>query len=171
MERASAVTMKGNPLTLVGPELKVGDKAPAFTMIDRNMKPVSLSDSAGKVRLLSVLLSLDTGICNTQTKKFDEALSSISGVKSYAVSVDLPFTQGKFCGENKTDNFEFLTDHRDVSFATAYGLLVKELRVLARSVIVIDKNDRISYIQVLPEIAAEPDYDKAIAAVQAAVKS
>lgn len=163
--------MKGKPLTLVGPELRVGDKAPAFTMIDRGMNPVSLSDSAGKVRLLSVLLSLETGICNTQTKKFDDALASIGGLKNYSISVDLPFTQGRFCNENKTDNFEFLSDHRDVSFGTAYGLLVKEMRVLARAVIVIDKNDRISYIQVLPEIAAEPDYDKAIAAVKAAVKA
>jgi thioredoxin-dependent peroxiredoxin len=163
--------MKGKPLTLVGPELRVGDKAPAFTIIDRAMNPVSLSDSAGKVRLLSVLLSLETGICNTQTKKFDDALASISGLKNYSISVDLPFAQGRFCNENKTNNFEFLSDHRDVSFGTAYGLLVKELRVLARAVIVIDKKDRISYIQVLPEIAAEPDYDKAIEAVKAAVNS
>ena len=163
--------MKGNPLTLVGPELRVGDKAPAFTIIDRGMKPVSLSDSAGQVRLLSVVTSLDTSICNTQTKTFNDKLASVGNLKKYTISVDLPTAQGRFCSENHTDNFEFLSDHRDVSFGTAYGLLVKELRQLARSVFVVDRNDRISYIQVLPEIASEPDYDKALAAVQAALKA
>ncbi|MEK7775547.1 MAG: redoxin domain-containing protein, partial [Candidatus Zixiibacteriota bacterium] len=96
MERASAVTFKGTPVTLVGPELHVGDKAPVFTIINREMKPVSLSDSAGTVRLFSVVTSLDTGICNTQTKTFSDKLAALEGVKKYTVSMDLPFAQGRF---------------------------------------------------------------------------
>jgi len=169
MERPNAVTMKGNPLTLVGPVLKVGDKAPDFTIIGVDLKPVSLFDSKGKVRLLSVVTSLDTGICNTQTCTFEARIPDIGGQHvHYTISADLPFAQARFAKEHSIKNITFLSDHREMSFARAYGVLVKELRLLARSVWVIDRNDKITYLQILPEIATEPNYDEALKALKRA---
>ncbi len=169
MERANAVTMKGNPFTLVGPVLKVGDQAPDFTIIGVDLKPVSLHDSKGKVRLLSVTTSQDTGICNTQTCTFDKGLPDIGGNSVYyTISADLPFAQARFAKEQKITHIQFLSDHREMSFGKAYGVLIKELRLLSRSIFVIDKNDRITYIEILPEIATEPNYQKALAALKQA---
>ncbi len=165
MERKNAVTMKGFPLTLVGPVLKVGDKAPAFTMVGIDLNPVSLHDTDGKVRLLTVVTSLDTSICTTQTCTFDNQLPRVGGDSvHYTISADLPFAQARFAKEHNITHIQFLSDHREMSFGKAYGVLVKELRLLARSVFVIDKKDKITYIEVLPEIAAAPNYEKAMAA-------
>lgn len=167
MERPNAVTMRGNPLTLVGPVLKVGDKAPDFTIIGGDSKPVSLHDSNEKVRLVSVVTSLDTGICNTQTCTLDSRLPEISGEHvHYTISADLPTAQARFAKEHKIKNITFLSDHREMSFGRAYGVLVKELRLLARSVWVIDRNDRIAYLQIMSEIATEPNYDEALKALK-----
>ena len=169
MERPNAVTMKGNPLTLVGPVLKVGDHAPDFTIIGLDLKPVSLNDSKGKVRLLSVVTSLDTGICNTQTCTMDSRLPEIGGEHvHYTISADLPFAEARFAKEHSIKNLTFLSDHREMSFGQAYGVLVKELRLLARSVWVIDKNDKIAYIEIMKEIATEPNYDEALKAMKRA---
>ena len=169
MERANAVTMKGHPLTLVGPQLKVGDTAPDYTLIGEGLKPVSLSDSKGQARLLSVVTSLDTGICNTQTCTFDQRLPDIGNDHfHYTISADLPFAQARFAKEQNIKNIQFLSDHRDMSFGNSYGVLVKELRLLARSIWVIDKNNKITYRQVMPEIATEPDYEKALEALKKA---
>ena len=169
MERPNAVTMKGNPLTLVGPVLKVGDKAPDFTIIGVDLKPVSLHDSTGKARLLSVVTSLDTGICNTQTCTMDSRLPEICGEHvHYTISADLPFAEARFAKEHSIKNLTFLSDHREMSFGQAYGVLVKELRLLARSVWVIDKNDKIAYIEIMKEIATEPNYDEALKAMKRA---
>ncbi len=169
MERPNAVTMKGNPLTLVGPVLKVGDKAPDFTLIGVDLKPVSLHDSKGKVRLLSVVTSLDTGICNTQTCTLDARIPDVGGEHfHYTISADLPFAQTRFAKEHNIKNITFLSDHREMSFGKAYGVLVKELRLLARSVWVVDKNDKITYIEILKEIATEPNYDDALKALKKA---
>lgn len=169
MERPNAVTMKGNPLTLVGPVLKVGDHAPDFTIIGVDLKPVALHDTKGKVRLLSVVTSLDTGICNTQTCTLDSRIPDIGGAHvHYTISADLPFAQARFAKEHNIKNITFLSDHREMSFAKAFGILVKELRLIARSVWIIDKNDKISYVQILPEIATEPNYDEALNALKKA---
>ncbi|HWR83557.1 MAG TPA: thiol peroxidase [Candidatus Deferrimicrobium sp.] len=171
MERSNLVTMKGNPVTLVGVALKVGDKAPDFTVLDNGLAPIKLSDSANKARLLSVVPSLDTSVCNKQTVTFNKRLPEVVGnVKPYAISVDLPFAQGRFAQEHKIDRLQIVSDHRDVSFGNNYGLLIKELRLLARAVLVVDKNDRISYCQIVPEIGTEPDYDAAIEALKKAAR-
>jgi len=169
MERPNAVTMKGNPLTLVGPVLRVGDKAPDFTIIGVDSKPVSLHDSKGRVRLLSVVTSLDTGICNTQTCTLDSRLPDVGGEHiHYTISADLTATEARFAKEHGIKHITFLSDHREMSFGQAYGVLVKELRLLARSVWVIDKNDKITYIEILKEIATEPNYEEALKALKKA---
>ena len=170
MERKGAVTMKGNPLTLEGPQLKVGDKAPDFTLLDNELKPVRLSDSGGKVRFLSVVPSLDTSVCSIQTQKFNKEMTALGDkVVSYTISADLPFAQARFCGEHKIDRMKTLSDHREMSFGASYGLKIKDLRLLSRAVLVVDKHDRIAYVETVPEITHEPDYSSALQAVKKAV--
>ena len=171
MDRKGAVTFKGNPLTLVGPALEAGDKAPDFTALDSGLGAVTLASSKGKVRLFSVVPSLDTPVCSIQTKRFNDAVAKLpASVAPYAVSCDLPFAQARFCGAEKVDRMKAISDHRDVSFGAAYGVLVKELRLLARAVFVVDAADRIAYVQVVPEMTSEPDYEKALEAVRKAAK-
>lgn len=171
LERTNVFTSKGNPLTLIGPALKVGDKAPEFTLLDNKMSPVKLSDSAGAVRLLSVTPSLDTKVCEIQTVTFNQKAAALSpDIRLYAVSVDLPFAQARFCAAKAVDRLQTLSDYREVSFGTAYGLLIKELRLLARAVLIIDRNDIIRYFQLVPEMSHEPDYEAALAALSQVVK-
>jgi thiol peroxidase len=167
MERPGAVTFKGQPLTLVGPELKPGDKAPDFTIIDQSLQPASLKDYAGKVILLSVVPSLDTSICSAQTKRFNEEAAQLpEDVVILTVSMDLPFAQARFCGAENIDRVKVLSDHRDASFAQAYGTLVKELRLECRAIFVIDRDGTIRYVEYVPEIASHPNYDAALQAVK-----
>ena len=167
MERPGAVTFKGQPLTLVGPELKPGEKAPDFTIIDQSLQPASLRDYAGKVILLSVVPSLDTGICSAQTKRFNEEAAQLpEDVAILTVSMDLPFAQARFCGAENIDRVKVLSDHRDASFAQAYGTLVKELRLESRAIFVIDREGTIRYVEYVPEIASHPNYDAALQAVK-----
>jgi thiol peroxidase len=167
MERPGAVTFKGQPLTLVGPELKPGEKAPDFTIIDQSLQPASLKDYAGKVILLSVVPSLDTGICSAQTKRFNEEAAQLpEDVVILTVSMDLPFAQARFCGAENIDRVKVLSDHRDASFAQAYGTLVKELRLESRAIFVIDRDGIIRYVEYVPEIASHPNYDAALQAVK-----
>jgi len=167
VERPGAVTFKGQPMTLVGPELKPGDKAPEFTIIDQSLQPVSLKDYAGKVILLSVVPSLDTGICSAQTKRFNEEAAKLpEDVAVLTVSMDLPFAQARFCGAENIDRVKVLSDHRDASFAQAYGTLVKELRLECRAIFVIDRDGVIRYVEYVPEIASHPNYDAALEAVR-----
>lgn len=166
VERPGAVTFKGQPLTLVGPELKPGDKAPDFTVIDQSLQPVSLKDYVGRVILLSVVPSLDTSICSAQTKRFNEESSKLpQDVAILTVSMDLPFAQARFCGAENIDRVKVLSDHRDASFAQAYGTLVKELRLESRAIFVIDRDGIIRYVEYVPEIASHPNYDAALEAV------
>ena len=167
MERPGAVTFKGQPLTLVGPELKPGDKAPDFTTIDQSLQPASLKDYAGKVILLSVVPSLDTSICSAQTKRFNEEAAQLpEDAAILTVSMDLPFAQARFCGAENIDRVKVLSDHRDASFAQAYGTLVKELRLESRAIFVIDRDGIIRYVEYVPEIASHPNYDAALQAVK-----
>ncbi len=170
MERPGAVTFKGQPMTLVGPELKPGDKAPDFTIIDQSLQPASLKDYAGKVVLLSVVPSLDTGICSAQTKRFNEEAAKLpEDVAILTVSMDLPFAQARFCGAENIDRVKVLSDHRDASFAQAYGTLVKELRLESRAIFVIDRDGIIRYVEYVPEIASHPNYDAALEAVKSLI--
>jgi len=167
MERKNVITMKSNPLTLEGPELKVGDKAPDFILLNNSLTPVKLSDSAGKPRLLSVVPSLDTGVCSLQTQTFNKQLAELSDKTAlYTISADLPFAQARFNQEHNIDKITGLSDHRDVSFAKNYGLLIKELRLLTRAVVIIDKDDIIRYIQIVPEVTDEPNYNEALKALK-----
>jgi thiol peroxidase len=167
MERKGVVTFMGNPLTLVGDEVKPGDKAPPFTALDKDMKPVSLSDFAGKVRIVSVTPSLDTPVCNLQATTFNKKAQSLSGdIAIINVSMDLPFAIARFCASEGIDKVTTLSDHKDAAFGNAYGVLVKELRLLARSIFVIDRSDVIRYVQIVPEMTNEPDYDIALEAAR-----
>jgi len=164
MERKGTVTSAGNPLTLVGNEVKVGDKAPAFTVLDKDLSEVMLSDFAGKVKIISVTPSLDTPVCDLQARKFNEEAGSLGDtVVVINISMDLPFAIARFCTSAGIEKIRTLSDHRDASFGNAYGVLIKELRLLSRSIFVIDQLDIIRYIELVPEITNQPDYDKALA--------
>jgi thiol peroxidase len=164
------VSMKGKPLNLVGNEPQIGQKAPDFSLSDNTLSPVKLVDSAGKPRLLSVVPSLDTAVCSLQTRTFNDRLSELGdSFQAYTISADLPFAQKRFCDENAIRATQTLSDHRDMSFGKAYGLMIENLRLLARAVLVVDKNDTITYVEIVPEITQEPDYAKALAALKKAI--
>ncbi len=167
-ERAGAITARGNPLTLIGPALKPGDRAPAFSLAGQDMKPVTLADSAGKVRLISVVPSLDTPVCDTQTRKFNEKAAQIPGVEILTVSVDLPMAQKRWCGAAGVDKVKTLSDYKDHSFGKDWGVRIKENGLLARSIFVIGKDDSISYVELVPELTTEPNYDAALDAARKA---
>jgi len=167
MERKNVVTIFGNAVTLIGPELKVGDKAPGFKVVNREMKEEGLSDYEGRIKIISVTPSLDTPVCDLQARRFNQELASLpEDVIVLNMSVDLPFAIERFCTTAGIDKVKALSDHRETSFGTAYGVLMKESRLLARSIFVIDKEDVIRYIEIVPEVTSHPDYEKAIEAVK-----
>ena len=167
MERTGVITFKGNGMTLVGHPVKVGDKAPDFTVLDQGLAPRSLKDFAGKIKVISVTPSLDTGVCDAQLRRFNAAAAGLGDqVALINVSMDLPFAIGRFCSTAGIDKAVTVSDHRDASFGTAYGVLIKELRLLTRAVFVIDAQDVVRHVEVVPEVTTHPDYDKAIAAVK-----
>lgn len=167
--RTGVITFKGGPLTLVGTELSPGDAAPEFSAIDSALGAVHLSSSAGSVRLFSVVPSLDTPVCSLQTKRFNEEVAKLpDSVQVFTVSADLPFAQARFCGAEGVE-IPTISDHRELSFGHAYGVLIQELKLLARAVFVVDASDKITYAQIVPEVTEEPDYDAALEAVRKAV--
>lgn len=169
-ERAAAVTLKGNPKTLVGDELKVGDAAPDFSLKANDMSDKSLADYAGKVKLISVVPSLDTPVCDTETRKFNEAAGKLGdGVVVLTVSVDTPMAQKRWCAAAGVENVVTLSDFKDHTFGPAYGVRIKEIGLLARQIFVVDAGNKITYSQLVAEVAEEPDYDAALAAVKAAM--
>ena len=166
-ERTGVITFKGNPLTLLGAELKVGDSSPDVAVLGNDLNPVQLSSYKGKVCVLSVVPSLDTPVCDMQTRKFNEEAGNLSdNVAILTISMDLPFAQARWCGAAGVDKVVTLSDHRDAAFGEAYGLLIKELRLLARAVFVVDQEGIIQYIQLVKEVTEEPDYNAAIEAVK-----
>lgn len=170
MERPNAVTFLGNPLTLVGNALKPGDPAPDATVIRQDLTPVNIHDFKGKVLLISVVPSLDTGVCSAQTKRFNEEAANLpDSVKVLTISMDLPFAQKRFCSAENIDKIEVLSDHREGAFGQAYGTLVKELRVLSRAVFVVDPQGIVRYVEYVPEITSHPNYDAALQAVRALI--
>ncbi len=169
-ERSGAATMKGNPLTLLGNELKVGDKAPDFTLLDNDLKPVSLKDTAGKVRILASVPSLDTPVCDQETRRFNEEVTKLPGVEVLTISMDLPFAQKRWCGAAGVNNVRTLSDYREGSFGNAYGTLIKDLRLNSRAVFVLDKDNTVRHVEYVKEIASHPDYDAALDAARQLAK-
>ena len=160
--------MKGAPLTLVGPELKVGDAAPDFRLMDRGLKAVTLKDTGNRVRIISVIPSLDTPVCDAQTKRFNEAAANLPGVDIISVSMDLPFAQKRWCTAFAVDNLKMLSDHKDASFGTNYGTLIKELRIESRAIFVLDADNKIRHAEYVKEVADFPNYETALAAAKSA---
>jgi thioredoxin-dependent peroxiredoxin len=163
-----AVTFKGNAVTLMGSQVKTGEKAPNFTVLANDLSEVTLDDTKGSVRLISVVPSIDTGVCDAQTRRFNEEAAKLDNVKVLTVSVDLPFAQKRWCGAHGIENVQTLSDHRDLSFGEAYGVAIKELRLLARSVFVINSNDEVTYAEYVNEVTDHPNYEAAIEAAKAA---
>lgn len=160
-------TLKGNPITLVGTQVKVGDKAPDFTVNKNLLETASLADYAGKVKLISVVPSLDTGVCDAQTRRFNEEAAKLGdNVVVLTISVDLPFAQSRWCGAAGIDKVITLSDYKAHSFGKNYGVLIDELRLLMRSIFVIDANDTIQYVEYLSEMTDHPNYEAAIEAVK-----
>ncbi len=166
-ERDGIVTMKGNPITLMGTEPKVGDMAPDFVAVDNDLNPVNFDSFRGKVCIVSSVPSLDTPVCDMETRRFnDEAGRLGDDVEILTISMDLPFAQKRWCGAAGVDRVQTLSDHRDAAFGQAYGVLIKGLRLLARAVFVVDKEGTIRYMELVKEIASEPDYDSVLTAVK-----
>jgi thiol peroxidase len=171
-KRANAVTFKGSPLTLVGPQLKPGDKAPDFQCVTAALSLTGIADTPAKARLFSVVPSLDTPVCSQQTKKFEESLAALKDKAAcYTVSLDMPFAQKRFCTAENVTNMQTLSDVHNHSFGQQYGVLIEglPLPLLSRSVFVVDKSGTITYAEYVPEVTSHPDYDRALAALQAVV--
>ncbi len=169
--RKGEVTMKGKPVELVGPKLGPGTPAPDFACVGAGLSMVTLADTAGKARIFSVVPSLDTPVCNIQTKRFAEDLRALGDrVAAYTVSLDLPFAQARFCTEAKIENMSNLSDAHDHSFGEQYGVLIQGMPIplLARAIFVVDPQNTIRHVEIVPEIAQEPDYQAALDALKAA---
>jgi thiol peroxidase len=163
MERQGAVTLGGNLLTLLGPELKAGDPAPDFEVVDNALKPVNLAATGNCVRIFSVIPSIDTPVCDAQTKRFNDEAAKLPNVQILTVSMDLPFAQNRWCGAFGVDRVKMLSDHRSGSFGLHYGTLIKELRIESRAIFVVDKDNIIRHVQYVKEVKDQPDYDAALA--------
>ena len=166
-ERKGVQTFKGGPLTLLGPDIKVGDQAPNFKVLTNGLQEVTLDNYKGKTLILSVAPSLDTSVCSAQTHRFNTEVANLpSSVEVLTITADLPFAQGRFCGAENI-KITTLSDHRDMSFGDAYGTHIKELRLEARSIFVVGKDGKVKYVEYVKEMTTHPDYDKALAAAKA----
>jgi thioredoxin-dependent peroxiredoxin len=169
-ERPGEVTFQGNPLTLLGKEVKLGEKAPEFEVLDNGLSPVGLGKYQGKVVILSAVPSLDTPVCDLETRRFNEEAAKLGqDVVVLTISMDLPFAQARWCGAAGVKHVTTLSDHKEASFGLAYGVLIKELRLLSRAVYVVDRKGVLRYVEVVKEITHEPDYDSALKAVKSCV--
>lgn len=152
---------------MLGPELKVGDSAPDFHAVDNSLKPVDLAATGNGVRIFSVVPSLDTPVCDAQTKRFNEESGKLPNVKIYTFSMDLPFAQKRWCGAFGVDHITMVSDHRDGSFGEAYGTLIKDLRILSRAIFVVDSHNKLRYVEYVKEVGDHPNYEAALAAAKA----
>ncbi len=169
VERTGVVTLKGNPLTLVGAEIKTGDAAPAFTAVANDMSTFTFQPKSGKVTIIAAVPSVDTPVCSSETKRFNDEASKIGdNVAILTISMDLPFAQKRWCGAEGVKNLQTISDYRDRAFGEAYGVKIKENGLLARSVFVVDKEGKVIYQQIVAELTKEPDYDAALAAAKKA---
>ena len=165
-ERAGAAKFKGNPLTLIGPEIKPGAKAPSFHVTGQDLSPVTLDAFRGKSLIISVVPSLDTPVCDAQTRRFNKEAAALSGLEILTISMDLPFAQKRWCGAAGIDRVTVLSDYKDASFGTAWGTLIKELRLQSRAVFVVDAGGIVRYAEYVPEVTSHPNYDAALAAAR-----
>jgi thiol peroxidase len=165
-QRKGIVTKDGKPVTLIGPEVKVGQKAPDFKLVDTNWNEVELSRSKGRVRLLSVVYSLDTPVCDLQTQRFEEEAGKFRDAVFYTISMDLPFAQARYFENYKVKNMTPVSDYKYASFGKAYGVFIKELHLLSRAIFIIDDKDIIRYVEYVGEVGNLPDYGKATAALK-----
>ncbi len=166
-ERSGIITMGGNPVTLVGNEVKVGDAAPDFEVVDTNLNPVKFSSFRGKVRVILSVPSLDTPVCDLEAQRFDSEIESLpSDVEVLTISMDLPFAQKRWCGARGVKKVKTFSDHRDASFGLAYGVLIKEVRLLARAIFIVDGESRVRYVQLVEEVTHEPDYESVLNALK-----
>ena len=170
MERPGATTMRGNPLTLLGPELKPGEKAPDFSAVNDSLQPVNLAGTGKAVRIFSVVPSLDTPVCDAQTKRFNEEAAKLPGVEIYTISMDLPFAQKRWCGNFGIDKIKMLSDHRSGSFGEHYGTLIKDMRIESRAIFVLDTDNTIQHVEYVKEVADHPNYETALAAARSLSK-
>ena len=166
MEKRSVTTFAGNPVTLLGKEIKVGDKAPDFTCVKGDLSPFTLKDVEGKIKLISVVPSVDTGVCEVQTIRFNKEAAELKDVAIITISCDLPFAQARFCGDKGIDNAIVVSDYKDHSFGLAYGFLMEEFMLLNRGILVIDKDDTVKYVEYVSENTEHPNYEKALEAVK-----
>ena len=165
------ITFQGNPLSLAGNAPQAGDRAPAFTVTSQDMKDVTLADFNGKIKLISTFPSLDTPVCDLQVKEFNKRAAGLSpDIAVIGISKDLPFAQKRFCSENNIKNETVLSDYKASSFGLSYGLLIEGLQLLARAVLIIDKDDIVRHVQVVPELTVPPDYDGALKALESVIK-
>lgn len=168
VERPGAITFRGRAVTLLGPEVTIGAPAPDFTVIANDMSPVTLASTAGTTRVIASAPSLDTPVCDQQTRRFNEEAARIGGVTVLTISVDLPFAQARWCGAAGIESARTASDHRDLSFGLAYGVVVKEMRMLTRAVFVVDSADRVVYAEYAPEATQHLDYALAVKAAATA---
>lgn len=165
-ENKGVIKFKGNPMTLLGTMNRVGMQAPDFTVLKNDLSPVKLSDFKGKKVLISVVPSLDTSVCDLQTRRFNEEAGKIPNVQVITISMDLPFAQARWCGAAGVKNLITASDHRDADFGAKYGLLIKELRLLTRAVLLVDEKGILAYQEIVPEVTTHPNYDAALAAAK-----
>jgi thiol peroxidase len=167
MERSGAVTFKGNPLTLIGPEIKAGQKAPDFLVQTTELKDARLGDLTGKIKLIAAVPSLDTPVCDAEIHRFNREASQVSGdVVILFISMDLPFAQSRFCAAGDIKSVKTLSDHRSADFGTKYGVLIKDLRLLSRAIFILDRSDTVRYVEYVKEITNPPDYESALKALK-----
>ena len=162
--------MRGKPLTLLGPELKAGEKAPDFQAVTDSLQDVNLEKTGHAVRIFSVIPSLDTPVCDAQTKRFNEEAAQLDGIEIYTISMDLPFAQKRWCGAFGVDKIKMLSDHRTGSFGEHYGTMIKELRIESRAIFVLDKDGTIKHVEYVKEVADHPNYEAALAAAKSLSK-
>lgn len=165
-ERKDGITFAGEEVVLLGDKIKVGVKAPEFTGIKPDMTEYSLKDAGDKIKIISVVPSLDTPVCELQTINFNEMASKLEGVQIITISVDLPFAQQRFCGAKGIDNLVTISDHRDLDFGIKYGFAMKDLRLLARGLVVLDRDNTVKYVEYVPEVTTHPDYEMAVEEVK-----
>ena len=168
VERTGGTTLQGNPLTLVGPELKAGDPAPNFNAVDSGLKEIDLAKTGSAVRIFSVVPSLDTPVCDAQTKRFEDAAKTAEGIEVYTISMDLPFAQKRWCNAFGAEHIKMISDHKSGSFGESYGTLIKELRIESRAIFVVGKDNTLKYVEYVPEVADHPNYEAALKAAEAA---
>lgn len=161
-KRKNIVTMGGNPVTLLGSEIKVGDKAPDFTVLTNDLTPYTLKDAGDQVKIISIVPSVDTGVCQIQTTRFNKEADKLDNTVILTISVDLPFALKKFCSAQGIDKVITLSDHKDLSFGINYGFAIEELRLLSRGIVILDKDNVVQYVEYVPEVTDHPNYDKAL---------